>query len=85
LQNQIIGFYLTTITYRVFRRKSTSFNSQYLTRVIITRTFIQDGLWNLMEKMETHFGSLVGANVYITPADAQGLAPHCDDVEVKRS
>ena len=36
-----------------------------------------------MEKMETHFGSLVGANVYITPADAQGLAPHCDDVEVK--
>jgi len=41
-----------------------------------------DGLWNLMEKMETHFGSLVGANVYITPADSQGLAPHCDDVEI---
>ena len=32
--------------------------------------------------METYFGSLVGANVYITPADSQGLAPHCDDVEV---
>jgi len=41
-----------------------------------------DGLWNLMEKMETYFGSLVGANVYITPADSQGLAPHCDDVEI---
>lgn len=41
-----------------------------------------DGLWNLMEKMESHFGSLVGANVYITPADSQGLAPHCDDVEI---
>lgn len=41
-----------------------------------------DKLWNLMERMETHFGSLVGANVYITPADSQGLAPHCDDVEI---
>ena len=35
-----------------------------------------------MEKMESHFNSLVGANVYITPAESQGLAPHCDDVEV---
>lgn len=41
-----------------------------------------EGLWNLMEKMETYFGSLVGSNVYITPAGAQGLAPHCDDVEI---
>lgn len=39
-------------------------------------------LWNIMEKMETYFGNLVGANVYITPANAQGLAPHCDDVEI---
>jgi len=42
----------------------------------------EDGLWNLMEKLETHFNSLVGANVYITPAESQGLAPHCDDVEI---
>jgi len=42
----------------------------------------EDGLWNLMEKLETHFNSSVGANVYITPAESQGLAPHCDDVEI---
>lgn len=41
-----------------------------------------DALWNVIEKLESHFGSLVGANVYITPKDAQGLAPHCDDVEI---
>jgi len=41
-----------------------------------------DQLWNVMEKLETYFGSLVGSNVYITPKDSQGLAPHCDDVEI---
>lgn len=41
-----------------------------------------DDLWNLLEKMETYFGSLVGSNIYITPPDSQGLAPHCDDVEI---
>lgn len=41
-----------------------------------------DDLWRLMEKMETYFGSLVGSNVYITPPESQGLAPHCDDVEI---
>ena len=35
-----------------------------------------------MEKLETYFGCLFGSNVYITPKDSQGLAPHCDDVEV---
>jgi len=41
-----------------------------------------DQLWAAMEKLETYFGSLVGSNVYITPKDSQGLAPHCDDVEI---
>jgi len=41
-----------------------------------------DQLWTAMEKLETYFGSLVGSNVYITPKDSQGLAPHCDDVEI---
>ncbi|KAI2530545.1 RIOX2 isoform 6, partial [Pan troglodytes] len=31
---------------------------------------------------ECYFGSLVGSNVYITPAGSQGLPPHYDDVEV---
>jgi len=41
-----------------------------------------DQLWCAVEKLETYFGSLVGSNVYITPKDSQGLAPHCDDVEI---
>lgn len=35
-----------------------------------------------MEKLETFFSCLVGANAYITPIGTQGLAPHYDDVEV---
>ncbi|XP_060990266.1 ribosomal oxygenase 2 isoform X1 [Dama dama] len=42
----------------------------------------KDELWRIQEKLECFFGSLVGSNVYITPAGAQGLPPHYDDVEV---
>nr|XP_020735538.1 bifunctional lysine-specific demethylase and histidyl-hydroxylase MINA [Odocoileus virginianus texanus] len=42
----------------------------------------KDALWRIQEKLECFFGSLVGSNVYITPAGAQGLPPHYDDVEV---
>nr|XP_055115889.1 ribosomal oxygenase 2 isoform X4 [Symphalangus syndactylus] len=38
-------------------------------------------LWRIQEKLECYFGSLVGSNVYITPAGSQGLPPHYDDVE----
>jgi ribosomal protein L16 Arg81 hydroxylase len=34
-----------------------------------------------MERLECYFGSLVGANIYITPHDSQGLPPHHDDIE----
>jgi lysine-specific demethylase/histidyl-hydroxylase NO66 len=27
------------------------------------------------------FGTFVGANLYLTPPDAQGFAPHWDDIE----
>ena len=37
-----------------------------------------------MELMEKYFQNPVGANVYITPAGSQGLAPHNDDIEVSR-
>jgi len=40
-----------------------------------------DGLWNVVEKLETYFGCLVGACVYVTPAKSQGVSPHCDDVD----
>ncbi|XP_036098720.1 ribosomal oxygenase 2 isoform X2 [Molossus molossus] len=42
----------------------------------------KDELWRIQEKLECYFGSLVGSNVYITPAGSQGLPPHFDDVEV---
>ncbi|XP_002733946.1 ribosomal oxygenase 2-like [Saccoglossus kowalevskii] len=42
----------------------------------------QDELWKIQSNLESLFGCLVGANVYITPAESQGLAPHHDDVEV---
>ena len=39
-------------------------------------------LWGVCADLEKRFGSLCGANCYLTPAAAQGLAPHFDDVEV---
>ncbi len=36
----------------------------------------------LMSQLEDTFGSLCGANSYLTPPHSQGLAPHYDDVEV---
>lgn len=44
---------------------------------------MKDELWRIQEKLECYFGSLVGSNVYITPAGSQGLPPHYDDVEVR--
>lgn len=40
------------------------------------------GLAELMSALEDTFGSLCGANSYLTPPGSQGLAPHYDDVEV---
>ncbi|XP_052015132.1 ribosomal oxygenase 2 isoform X1 [Apodemus sylvaticus] len=42
----------------------------------------KDELWRIQERLECYFGSLVGSNVYMTPAGSQGLPPHYDDVEV---
>jgi len=39
-------------------------------------------LRRVLENMESFFGCLVGANVYMTPSGCQGLPPHYDDVEV---
>jgi hypothetical protein len=38
-------------------------------------------LHSVVASMEAQFGSLTGANVYLTPPNSQGLAPHYDDVE----
>ncbi|XP_071494710.1 ribosomal oxygenase 2-like [Diadema antillarum] len=42
----------------------------------------QDSIWQLLERLESYFGCLVGSNIYMTPRGSQGLAPHYDDVEV---
>ncbi|POM77498.1 Nucleolar protein, partial [Phytophthora palmivora] len=41
-----------------------------------------DGLYELNAAFEEVFGGLAGASAYLTPANAQALAPHHDDVEV---
>jgi len=38
-------------------------------------------LQELVYNLEQEFGCLVGTNLYVTPADCQGLAPHHDDIE----
>uniref|UniRef100_A0A8C4QH03 Bifunctional lysine-specific demethylase and histidyl-hydroxylase n=1 Tax=Eptatretus burgeri TaxID=7764 RepID=A0A8C4QH03_EPTBU len=38
-------------------------------------------LWKLLSLLQEHFGSMAGANVYVTPAGTQGFAPHYDDIE----
>ncbi|XP_062857772.1 ribosomal oxygenase 1 [Trichomycterus rosablanca] len=38
-------------------------------------------VWNVLSILQEKFGSMAGANVYLTPAGTQGFAPHYDDIE----
>ncbi|XP_070614312.1 ribosomal oxygenase 1 [Erythrolamprus reginae] len=38
-------------------------------------------VWRVLSTLQEQFGSMVGANTYLTPAGAQGFAPHYDDIE----
>ncbi|KFO70143.1 Bifunctional lysine-specific demethylase and histidyl-hydroxylase NO66, partial [Cuculus canorus] len=38
-------------------------------------------VWHLLSILQEHFGSMAGANVYLTPPGTQGFAPHYDDIE----
>ncbi|XP_068609757.1 ribosomal oxygenase 1 [Brachionichthys hirsutus] len=38
-------------------------------------------VWNVLSVLQEQFGSMVGANVYLTPPGTQGFAPHYDDIE----
>lgn len=49
-------------------------------RLLNPQTFSQP-MWLLNSTLQEHFGCCVGANVYLTPADTQGFAPHYDDIE----
>lgn len=35
----------------------------------------------LLTNLQEYFGTMVGANVYLTPPGSQGFAPHYDDIE----
>ncbi|XP_072382139.1 bifunctional lysine-specific demethylase and histidyl-hydroxylase NO66 isoform X2 [Diabrotica undecimpunctata] len=35
----------------------------------------------LVSTLQEYFGTLVGANIYLTPPNSQGFAPHYDDIE----
>ncbi|XP_044749331.1 ribosomal oxygenase 1 [Coccinella septempunctata] len=35
----------------------------------------------MLSTLQEYFGSMVGANVYLTPPGSQGFAPHFDDIE----
>lgn len=38
-------------------------------------------VWNVLSILQEQFGSMAGANVYLTPPSTQGFAPHYDDIE----
>ncbi|CAG03554.1 unnamed protein product, partial [Tetraodon nigroviridis] len=38
-------------------------------------------VWNILSILQENFGSMAGANIYLTPPGTQGFAPHYDDIE----
>uniref|UniRef100_A0A8C6G9Z9 Bifunctional lysine-specific demethylase and histidyl-hydroxylase n=1 Tax=Mus spicilegus TaxID=10103 RepID=A0A8C6G9Z9_MUSSI len=38
-------------------------------------------VWQFLAVLQEQFGSMAGSNVYLTPPDSQGFAPHYDDIE----
>ncbi|XP_050311214.1 ribosomal oxygenase 1 [Anthonomus grandis grandis] len=49
-------------------------------RVLNPQTYDQD-VHSVISSLQEYFGTMVGANVYLTPPDSQGFAPHFDDIE----
>jgi lysine-specific demethylase/histidyl-hydroxylase NO66 len=50
-------------------------------RLLNPQTF-HEPVWKMCASLQEFLGSMVGANVYLTPPGTQGFAPHYDDVEV---
>lgn len=49
-------------------------------RLINPQTYLPP-ISRLNAALQEHFHSMVGANVYLTPPNSQGFAPHYDDIE----
>lgn len=49
-------------------------------RLLNPQTYSRN-VWKLCSVLQEHFHSFVGANVYLTPPNSQGFAPHYDDIE----
>ncbi len=57
------------------------YNNGCSLRMINPQTF-SHSVWKECAALQEFLGSMVGANVYLTPPGTQGFAPHYDDVEV---
>ncbi|GAB1601475.1 ribosomal oxygenase 1-like isoform X2 [Argonauta hians] len=49
-------------------------------RLLNPQTY-SENIWKKLSILQEYFGCFVGANVYLTPANSQGFAPHYDDIE----
>ena len=49
-------------------------------RILNPQSF-NENIWRLLSSLQEYFGSFCGANIYLTPPDSQGFAPHWDDIE----
>ncbi|NWY52985.1 RIOX1 oxygenase, partial [Chionis minor] len=49
-------------------------------RLLSPQTF-STTVWHFLSILQEHFGSMAGANTYLTPPGTQGFAPHYDDIE----
>ena len=57
-----------------------SYNEGCSIRVLNPHSY-SDSVWKLLSCLQEYFGSLVGANTYLTPPGSQGFAPHYDDID----
>lgn len=58
------------------------FRTQGCTVRVVHPERFMERIWELIAPLQEFFTSTMGANIYLTPAGAQGFAPHYDDVEV---
>ncbi|XP_045617936.1 ribosomal oxygenase 1 [Procambarus clarkii] len=56
------------------------YNNGCSVRMLNPQTFHRP-VWKLLSVLQEYFKSFCGANVYLTPPDTQGFAPHWDDIE----